>query len=265
VASDIVLSAEAITVQFGGLTALSAVSVVLPKGAAVGLVGPNGAGKSTLFGVLSGFLSPNAGSVMLLGEDLTKLSPNARVRKGLARTFQQPELFGALTVRDHLVLADRLRFSRARLWTDLYTFRGWHRSPQDERDRIDGTMDLLGLEQFSDANVESLPIGVTRLVEVARALATGPKVLLLDEPSAGLDPIETDALAQGLERVVRDQGVTLLLVEHDLDLVLGLSELVYVLDFGVMIASGTPNEIRRNPKVRAAYLGDVAMVEASAG
>jgi branched-chain amino acid transport system ATP-binding protein len=251
------LEAVGVTVRFGGLTALSNVDLALPQGSIAGLVGPNGAGKSTLFAVVSGLLRPNAGTVRLGGEDVTKASPQVRARKGMARTFQHPELFSSLTVREHLVLGHRLRHARRRLWTDLVTGRGFRRPSRDELDHVDAIVEMLRLGSLADEHAVGLPVGTCRLVEVGRALATSPKVLLLDEPGAGLDPIETDQLASALRRIVAQRAVSILMVEHDLDMVLGLSSVVYVLDFGVCIAHGTPAHIRTSEKVHAAYLGDV--------
>jgi branched-chain amino acid transport system ATP-binding protein len=215
----------------------------------VGLVGPNGAGKSTLFAVLSGLLAPSEGTVLMDGRDVTRASAQARARRGLARTFQHPELFPGLTVREHVVLAYRLRHARRRIWTDLVTGGGFRRAPAD------ALLAELGLTGQAHRPVGGLPLGTSRLLEIARALAVDPGVLLLDEPSSGLDARETDELAATLTRVVADHGVSLLLVEHDVELVLGMSDVVHVLDFGVEISAGSPAEVRRDPAVRAAYLG----------
>ncbi len=253
-----VLSANGITVRFGGLTALSDVSVEVPPGTIVGLVGPNGAGKSTLFAVLSGLLRPATGRVFLRGKDVTGTSPQLRARQGLARTFQQPELFMGLTVREHLVLAHRVRYSRQRLWRDMVDPRSLLPAGQEENERVDGLLELLDLTHVARAAVGALPLGMSRLVEVARALATRPDVVLLDEPLSGLDIRESENLASVFRRVVdNDQRkVSLLMVEHDVATVLSLSSKIFVLDFGELIASGTPSEIRGNAAVRSAYLGD---------
>ena len=256
-----ILSATGVTVRFGGLTALSDVRITVPPASIVGLVGPNGAGKSTLFSVLSGLLRPNAGSVSLSGHDVTRARPQARARLGLARTFQHPELFAGLTVREHLVLGHRIRHSRSRLWTDLVDGRAWRNAGEQENTRVDALMDLLGITGLARRDVSSLPLGLSRLVEVGRALATGPKVVLLDEPSSGLDAVETDRLSAALLRVQDLGHVSFLLVEHDVAMVLGLSESVFVLDFGSLIATGTPEEIRVDPAVKAAYLGDEPLPE----
>jgi len=258
------LQAENVTVRFGGLTALSDVNLSVPTGVIYGLVGPNGAGKSTLFAVLSGLLRPQRGRVLLKGDEVTKSSPQSRAKRGLARTFQQLELFMGLTVREHLVLAHRVRHARNRLWRDLVDA-GSLRSPRgDENERVDALIEMLGLETVARTPVAGLPLGTCRRVEVARALATSPSVVLLDEPSSGLDAHETHQLSAALRKVVAEEGVTMVLVEHDVAMVLGLSARVAVLDFGVLIAEGTPDEIRTNAAVQAAYLGDEELEERSA-
>jgi ABC-type branched-subunit amino acid transport system ATPase component len=253
-----VLSAAGITVRFGGLTALSEVGLEVPPGAIIGLVGPNGAGKSTLFAVLSGLLRPANGRVSLGGKDVTNASPQARARLGLARTFQQPELFMGLTVREHVVLAHRVRFSRQRLWRDMVDPRSLFPPGREENESVDQLLELLDLTHVAKASVGALPLGTSRLVEVARALATRPAVMLLDEPLSGLDIRESENLASVFRRVVAnpEHQVSLLMVEHDVATVLSLSSRIFVLDFGELIASGTPAEIRNNAAVKSAYLGD---------
>lgn len=255
------IEARNVTVRFGGLVALSDVSLSVPPAAIVGLVGPNGAGKTTLFGVLSGLLNPQAGDVFLGGKKVTNASPSKRSRLGLARTFQQLELFMGLTVREHVVLGYRVRNQRNRLWSDLLTAGALHAESDAEKERVDRLVDLLGLTGVANTAASVLPLGTARRVEVARALATGPSIVLLDEPSSGLDGHETSQLGAALRTVVEEEKVSLLLVEHDVAMVLGLSSEVAVLDFGVRIAYGTPDEIRNDPAVRAAYLGDDEAVE----
>ena len=247
------LRAEHICVAFGGLRALDDVSLEVPAGATIGLVGPNGAGKTTLFGVLSGLHRPGDGRVLIDGVDVTRASPQARARRGLARTFQRLELFGELTVREHLVVAHRVRRGRARFITDVLGF--GRRPTAEEQELVDDLLALLDLVPVADVPAGALPLGTGRLVEVGRALAREPTVLLLDEPSAGLDGNETEQLAAALRRTREERGVALVLVEHNVELVLGLSERVTVLDFGRVIAEGAPSEIRENPEVQAAYLG----------
>jgi ABC-type branched-subunit amino acid transport system ATPase component len=253
---NFLLSARGVSVRFGGLQALADVSVDVPPGAIVGLVGPNGAGKSTLFGVLCGLQKPAAGRVWLFGKEVTSASPQARARLGLARTFQHPELFHGLTVREHLILAYRVRRARSRLWKDAFTLASLRRPDQAESDRVDSLIERLSLEEVAHQLVDGLPLGTSRLIEVGRALATSPPIVLLDEPLSGLDVDEASRLASVLEDIVKNEGVSLLLVEHDVGMVLRLASRIYVLDFGQLIASGTPDEVRNNSRVREAYLGD---------
>jgi ABC-type branched-subunit amino acid transport system ATPase component len=256
--ADAVLTATGISVRFGGLTALSDVSIEVPPGTIVGLVGPNGAGKSTMFAVLSGLLRPISGRVLLHGDDVTTASPQLRARRGLARTFQQPELFMGLTVREHVVLAHRVRYSRQRLWRDMIDPRSLRPASKDENEKVDGIVELLNLTRVAKSSVGALPLGTSRLVEVARALATRPDVMLLDEPLSGLDLRESEMLASVFQRLVAtdERRLSLLMVEHDVATVLSLSSRIFVLDFGELIASGTPAEIRSDQAVRSAYLGD---------
>lgn len=253
--SDVaLLRADGVTVRFGGVIALDGVGISVPEGSTVGLVGPNGAGKTTLFGVLSGLVRPRSGRVMLRGIDVTGASPQRRSRLGLARTFQRTELFTELTVREHLVVAHRARERRDRRFLmDLVGLGG--RPPPRERALVDGLLDLLGLTSLADRPAALLPLGTGRLVEVGRALATEPAVVLLDEPTSGLDSGEAARLATALERTQADLGVAFVLVEHNVDFVLGLAQHVTVLDFGKVIATGPPAAIRANEAVQAAYLG----------
>jgi ABC-type branched-subunit amino acid transport system ATPase component len=257
-----VLTAEHVTVRFGGIVALDDLSIQVGEAAVVGLVGPNGAGKTTLFGVLSGLVRPRSGRVLLRGADVTRASPQRRSHLGLARTFQRIELFTELTVREHLVVAHRAHERRDRqLLADLAGL-GGRPSPR-ERQVIDRLLELLGLAPIAARPAALLPLGTGRLVEVARALATEPAVVLLDEPTSGLDAEETTRLARALERTRTDLDVAIVLVEHNVDFVLELAEHVTVLDFGKVIAAGTPSAIRTNEAVQAAYLGSAVTGEAT--
>jgi ABC-type branched-subunit amino acid transport system ATPase component len=250
-----ILSGTQVSVNFRGLKALQQVDIRVPEGAITGLVGPNGAGKSTLLGVLSGDVVAQQGTVRLGGKDVSGLTPEARVRHGLARTFQLPQLFDELTVREHLTLPRRLAQAPSRAWSDPFTGRFLRPDAAEDHD-VDALLASLGLEHVAGTPAGALPLGLSRLVEIARATATHPKVILLDEPFSGLNPAESRLLSEALANISKAQDIALVLVEHDVEVVFGLSERVFVLDFGVLIAEGTPAEIRRNPAVRSAYLGD---------
>jgi ABC-type branched-subunit amino acid transport system ATPase component len=255
------LTAGDIGVRFGGVIALDDVSLEVPPNSIVGLVGPNGAGKTTMFGVLSGLLRPRTGTVHLAGVDITRSSPQRRSRLGLSRTFQRLELFGELTVRDHLVVAHRVRRGRDRtFFRDLIGFGG--RPSPGEDEAVDAILALLGLEDLADRPVALLPLGTGRLVEVGRALAGEPRVMLLDEPTSGLGSHETDQLAETLRTVHLQRDVAIVLVEHDVELVLALAGSVTVLDFGKVIAQGSPAQVRSDAEVQAAYLGAAGKADA---
>ena len=259
-----VLEAQAVTMRFGGIVALDAVEFHANTQAITGLVGPNGAGKTTLFAILSGLMRPRSGRVLLDGRDVTRSSPQRRTRLGLARTFQRLELFSEMTVREHLVVAHRVKNGRDRTFVrDLVGLGG--RPSAGENEAIDATLTLLGLESVANQPVVLLPLGTGRIVEIARALATEPKLVLLDEPTSGLDVHETKQVADAL-RAVRDQrGVAFVVVEHDVELVLEISESITVLDFGKVIATGTPAEIRSSAEVQAAYLGSATATAGDGG
>ena len=239
------LAVEQVVVHFGGVRALDEVDLAAEPAAVTGLIGPNGAGKTTLFNVICGLQVTDAGHVHL-GEDvLDRQSPHHRARLGIARTFQRLEVFGSMTVRDNIRVAAEVR-------------RGWSRSHRRggvaPLDRANELLERVGLVAVADERVEALPTGLARLVEVGRALAAEPRILLLDEPSSGLDEAETDAFGDLLLDLVRD-GLAILLVEHDVDLVMRVCSRIHVLDFGRVIAVGTPAEVQRDTNVQAAYLG----------
>jgi len=249
-----VLQATGIGKSFAGIEALRDLDITVDRGERVGLIGPNGAGKTTFFNCVLGVLRPDFGTVRLEGEDISRLRVHERARRGIGRTFQRIELFTESTVREHLLIAERTRRGDGRLWKDLI---GRGRPTADEIARCDEVLDLLGLGALADDPIEHLSLGKGRLVEVGRALMTQPKVLLLDEPSSGLDRSETDDLANTLIAAQAEQGFAMLLVEHDVELVSSFTERVYVLDFGRMIASGPTAEVMRSDAVRDAYLGNV--------
>ena len=245
------LACAGVRKTFGGLTAVNDVSLVAEAGQITSLIGPNGAGKTTFFHCITGILSPDVGDVRLGGADLSGITPDKRARAGMARTFQRLELFGGLTVFENLQVALEAKGTQ-RLWRDVLSLRH-HNDPSHTR-RIEDTLELLGIGHLADQAAGSLPTGLSRVVELGRALCSDPKVLLLDEPASGLDAGETMKLREVLVQLAQ-QGLTILLVEHDVELVMALSSQIYVLEFGTLIAAGTPEEIAVDETVRAAYLG----------
>ncbi len=246
------LDARGITKRFSGITALDNVTLEVGTGEAVGLIGPNGAGKTTFFNCLLGLLRADAGRVEFAGRDITRLPIYRRARLGIGRTFQRIELFAGLTVREHLLVAERSRLGTGRFWKDVVN----RSAPSaDEQARAEATLALLGLAAVADAPIEALSLGRGRLVEVGRALMLEPKMLLLDEPSSGLDAAETDALATTLRAVQSERGTAILLVEHDVEFVRTFVERLYVLDFGTLIANGATADVLGSDEVRQAYLG----------
>ena len=244
------LSTNEVVVRFGVLQAVSQASIEVHAGRVTGLIGPNGAGKTTCFNVITGLQEPTSGKVLLEGVDITGKSPSKRARLGIARTFQKLEVFGSLSARENIMVAAEQR-------------RSWDKSGFDPRAVTDEILEKVGIADVSEFMVGTLPTGTARLVELARALATNPWLLLLDEASSGLTEEETEEMAALLRRLVAEDGLGILLVEHDMSFVMGICEYIYVLDFGRVIASGTPAEVQANPTVQAAYLGTDATEDAS--
>jgi branched-chain amino acid transport system ATP-binding protein len=243
------LEVDSVTVQFGGVMAVNKANFSVEAGSITGLIGPNGAGKTTTFNVITGLQVPTEGEVWFKGDRITKLSPYRRARMGMGRTFQRLEAFGSLSVWENIQAARDIR-AGARSW--------WTNSADPV---VYDLIDRVGLGSYIDDRADSLPTGVARLLELARALAIEPELLLLDEPSSGLDEGETEKFGDLLKDLAVD-GCAILMVEHDIDLVFGVCEDIHVLDFGQIIASGSAAEIRNSPIVRAAYLGgSIAPVE----
>lgn len=240
------LSAEALGARHGGIVALERVDLQVPPGSIVGLIGPNGAGKTTLIDTITGFKRPSGGRVLLDGRDITRLPPHQRVRAGLARTFQSGELFDDLTVADNLTVAAQVPSWRSTI-LDFVSLRPFTTD-------VEPVMETLGITHLAHRQPPELTQGDRQLVALGRALAARPRVVVLDEPAAGLGPEETERLASVI-RSLPDSDVSVLLVDHDMSLVLGVCDHVAVLDFGRLIAHGTPDEVRHDPLVIDAYLG----------
>jgi branched-chain amino acid transport system ATP-binding protein len=247
VTGEALLTAEHVTVKFGGNRALADVDLDVREGEITGLIGPNGAGKTTLFNAITGLLTPTAGRIVFDGRDVSRLDTHKRARLGIARTFQRLELFTDLSVRDNLRVAGEIRNT----WSGFG--RGARRvNVAHETERV---LELIGLAAVADAAVSTIPTGTARVVELGRALMIQPRVLLLDEPASGQTDDETRAFEVLLRRLVREGGLTILLVEHDMALVMEVCDRIHVLDFGQVIAVGPPDAVRADPLVRDAYLG----------
>lgn len=238
--------------SFGGIAAVSNMSLRVEAGESVGLVGPNGAGKTTLFNCICGQLRPEHGRVELSGVPIDGLPVFRRARLGIGRTYQRVEVFPDMTVRDHLLVAERARRGDGRLWRDLC-----HRSgpTPEETAKVDQVLELIGIADRADTPVSALGLGLCRLVELARALVGDPILLLADEPSSGLDVEETKELAHVLRTLQREHGMAVLLVEHDLTMVGAVVDRTVVMDLGALVAEGTFDEVMADPRVRDAYLG----------
>lgn len=248
------LEVRGITQIFGGVTALQDVSFGIAKGDITGVIGPNGAGKTTLFNIITGIYTQTSGSVSLEGKDVSGLPPERLARLGMVRTFQNIELFGQMTVRENVMVGMHTKSSSGLLSCALKT--PW--SIAEERRILQGTekwLEFTGITDLADVTAGNLPFGKGRLLEIARALAVEPSIILMDEPAAGLNSQETLALAKLIQRI-REMGITVVLVEHDMELVMDICDRIVVLNLGKKLAEGTPREIQENPEVIAAYLGE---------
>ncbi len=251
------LVADRLSLSFGGVRAVNGVSFEVRAGEVFTLIGPNGAGKTSVFNLISRIYDPSGGSLTFDGRDLLAVPPHEIARLGIARTFQNIELFEHATVLANLLIG-RHRHRATRLWQELlFTPAAW-RAEREFREKVERVIDFLDLQHYRDSIVASLPYGVRKVVELARALATEPRLLLLDEPSSGLNVEETDDMAYWIGDIKNDLGITVLMVEHDMRLVNRVSDRVLALNQGEVLALGTPQEVQSNPAVIEAYLGTAA-------
>ena len=253
--AETVLKANSITIEFGGLRAVENFSIDIKEGELVGLIGPNGAGKTTVFNMLTGVYTPTKGTIELKGKDVTKLTPHERVKIGIARTFQNIRLFKRMSVLENVKVSANVHMNYS-IFDGIFKTKKYWAEEDKATQEAKEILEVLGLSEFEDEQAQNLPYGNQRKLEIARALASHPAILCLDEPAAGMNPTETEELMETI-KVVREKFKTaILLIEHDMKLVMGICEWIKVISFGKEIATGKPDEIKANKEVIAAYLGE---------
>ena len=250
----VLLQADHCQMSFKGLQAVKEFSASIEEGKIYGLIGTNGAGKTTVINMLSGVLTPTAGRIIYQGKDITGMQPDRVAKSGIVRTYQNLRLFGKMTALENVIIGAQMQHRYKFVECLLHTG-NFHRSEQYFRDKAMKMLQIMEIDQYADHIADSLPYGSQRRLEIARILAADPKLLLLDEPAAGMNPQESIDLVKTIRRVKEEFGVTILLIEHDMKVIMNLCEYIYVMAAGETIASGTPEEIRSDPKVVAAYLG----------
>jgi len=249
------LEVEALSMRFGGLLAVDAVGFALQPREVFAIIGPNGAGKTTVFNCISGFYQPSAGSIALAGDSIAGLGSHNVARRGVVRTFQNVRLFKAMTALENLLVAQH-RLMRTSFLAGLFNTAGYRRAEQEALDNALHWLDYMGLRAYANRAAGNLPYGHQRRLEIARCMITRPQVLMLDEPAAGLNPQEKKDLQQLIDQLRQQHGVAVLLIEHDMGLVMGVSERILVMEYGKPIATGTPEAIRNDERVIKAYLGE---------